>query len=243
MPRSKRSKVVTLTKTKKKGREWKEGLLEQVRKAIEDYPLIYLFKHYNLRNDKLKELRESLPDSKFILGSNKILQVALGKTETDEAKPNLHLISEKLKGQVGLFFTKLSREEVNSSFESFEQEEFARSGARATHDFELSAGPLSGPRGPLEHTMEPQLRKYGLPTKLNKGVIELLADHRVCSEGQILDPNQAALLRVFDVKMSTFRLKLLGCWTAEGETYEELAEDDDDDAAGDEVDIFETVDE
>lgn len=28
----------------------------------------------------------------------------------------------------------------------------------------------------------------------------------------MLDPHQSAILRVFDIKMATFRLKLLGCW-------------------------------
>ena len=40
---------------------------------------------------------------------------------------------------------------------------------------------------------------------------------QVCREGQVLDANQASILRVFGIKMATFRLKLIAGWHAEGE--------------------------
>ena len=59
-------------------------------------------KHTNCHNSR-----------RFVMGSNKMLQVALGKSESDELRTNLSVIASRLKGHSGLFFTKLPREEVS----------------------------------------------------------------------------------------------------------------------------------
>jgi hypothetical protein len=51
---------------------------------------------------------------RFVMGSNKVLQVALGKTPADELATNISRLSAKLAGQVGLLFTRLSKDEVRS---------------------------------------------------------------------------------------------------------------------------------
>ena len=52
---------------------------------------------------------------------------------------------------------------------------------------------------------------------LRQGVVELVSDYTVCKAGDALTPNQAALLRVFEVKQAAFRITPTCRWEAEGE--------------------------
>jgi len=50
--------------------------------------------------------------------------------------------------------------------------------------------PESRATGPLPHTLEPTLRKHGVPSKLNKGIVEVLSDYKVCIAGERLSAHQ-----------------------------------------------------
>lgn len=114
------------------------------------------------------------------MASTKKLQAALGREPEDECRPQVHKLCPYLKGHTALLFTNLPREEVQETFEDFFHEDYARAGATATRTVTLPEGPVEGPGGlAFPHTMEHTLRGHGLPTKLNKGVIELLAAHTV----------------------------------------------------------------
>jgi len=214
MPKSRRDKVVALTQTKKKDREWKGGLIESVREALGTYASVYVFRCANLRNNTFKDLKADLRDtSRFFMGSNKVLQVALGKGPEDEQSDNLHKVSEHVKGHAGLVFTNLTKEDLESTMAKYETNDFARTGAVAPETVTIEKGPVHGAHGGLmEHTLEPTLRKNGMPTKLNRGVIELLADHVVCKEGDFISPQGAILLRLFGRELAAFKMDLLCGW-------------------------------
>ena len=57
--------------------------------------------------------------------------------------------------------------------------------------------------------MQPYLEELGLPTKLNMQKIELLTDVYVCREGQLLNVEQAKLLKLLGHKMGNFKLTIL----------------------------------
>ncbi|KAK9671416.1 hypothetical protein RND81_12G028800 [Saponaria officinalis] len=205
MPKSKRDRPVTLSKTKKKGREHKETVVNSIRDALEKYSSVYVFAFENMRNLKFKEFRDTLKSSRFFLGSNKVMQVALGRSASDEIKPGLHKISKFLRGDSGLLLTNMSEEEVKKAFDDFEAYDFARTGSVATEKVELKEGPLSE----FSHEMEPFLRKQGMPVRLNKGVVELIADFVVCEDGKPLSPESARILRLLGMKQALFKLHLV----------------------------------
>ncbi|KAL7145918.1 hypothetical protein ABFS83_06G006500 [Erythranthe nasuta] len=247
MPKSKRNRPVTLSKTKKKGREHKETVVNSIRDVAEKFDSVYVFTFENMRNLKFKEFRDRLKSSsRFFLGSNKVMQVALGKTAADEIKSGLHKISKVLHGDSGLCFTSLPKEEVIRLFGEYEDYDFARTGSTAAKTVELKEGPLDqlwrrkkklrvkthiykNFRGSkIRRWMEPFLRKQGMPVRLNKGVVELVSDYTVCEEGKHLSPESARILRLLGIKMATFKLHLICRWAPEDfEVYREGLEDSD----------------
>ena len=101
MPRSRREQQVSLTKTAKKGRELKQGIVDEVRKCVDGFTSIYVFSFLNMRSKLIKEVRMDFrKDSRFFMGKNKVMVLALGKSEADEYQNNLREVSKRLKGQV-----------------------------------------------------------------------------------------------------------------------------------------------
>jgi hypothetical protein len=64
-------------------------------------------------------------------------------------------------------------------------------------------------------SLEPQLRKLGLPTQLKNGVVELLQDTIICKKGDTLSPEQCKLL-VSAARSSSSRFSLFAsCFLCE----------------------------
>lgn len=66
MPKSKRAKVVHLTKVDKKGKELTLKLFANVRECLDEYQFCFVFSVDNMRNTYLKDVRSELSDSRFV---------------------------------------------------------------------------------------------------------------------------------------------------------------------------------
>merc|ERR1712070_574651 len=98
MPKSKREQKVTLSKTQKKGRERKVGLMEEVRQCVDQYTTIFVFTASNMRNAALKDVRAALKTSRIFFGRNKLIAAALGRSASDEYRDGLSKVASTLLG-------------------------------------------------------------------------------------------------------------------------------------------------
>lgn len=221
MPKSKRDRPVPLTKTKKRrGQDVKSQLMERVREMVNAYDRILVLCIDNMRSNKLQTLRAELKDSKLLLGKNRLIAKAFGLSAEDELQPNLHRLSRLLRNQKALLFTNRSLASVSEVLSGLTDSDFARSGFVAVNSVELMPGACPQ----WQHSMEPALRKLGLPVRLVKGVVHLERPHLVCRRGRRLNPEQCEVLKLCQYEMAEFRARPLACWdkTAGGRFADDL---------------------
>ena len=152
------------------------------------------------------------------------MAVALGLTPESEPYPNTSLLSPYLRGDRGLLMSPTPPDEILAFFADFCPADYARAGTVAARTFVLPGGTLYSRGGEipaeedvaLAHSLEPHLRKLGLPTRLVKGKVELDGDFTVCREGETLGSGQTTLLKMFGLPIAEFKVEVVAWW--EGKT-------------------------
>lgn len=231
MPRSKRSKLVTLAQTDKKGRENKERIFDEVREALDSFRYVWVLHLDNVRTPVLQEIRTAWNGSKLIMGKRKVLEKALGMKREDEYKENLSKLTKHCSGVTGLLFTNEDTQTVEDYFRSYVRSDYSRPKSKAPLTFELPAGIIYSRGGqippeedvPMVHSLEPTMRnKFKIPTKIKGGKITIESPYLVCEKGQTLDVHQALILKQFGVAAAEFRVKATAYYDNEASTVEEV---------------------
>lgn len=153
------------------------------------------------------------------------MAVALGLTPETACATNINRLTPHLTGAVGLLFTSRTPDSVFEHFANFRPLDYARAGNVSPRDFTIPSGIVYSQAGevpesedePLSHTIEPNLRKLGVPTRLVKGkvTLDMEGGYPVCKKGDVLDSRQTTLLKMFGVAVSPFTVDMKAYWTRE----------------------------
>jgi mRNA turnover protein 4 len=129
-----------------------------------------------------------------------------------------------------LLYTDREPKEVLEFFEEFVEIDFARAGVVASRTFTVPEGVVHSRGGeekveddvPLPHSLEVMVRKWGMPTRLDKGKVMLDQPYTVCEQGRELNSNQTALLKLFGVALAEFKVEVKAYWSAETKQVTEV---------------------
>eukprot|EP00871_Galdieria_phlegrea_P002965 jgi/Galph1/366/GphlegSOOS_G5017.1 len=207
MPTSRRKKHGIIKKQPKNKRLSNADIIQTVEKCLDEFQSIYVLNFDCIRSSVLKELRSNWKDSRFFFGKNKVIRVALGRTEEEEKQKELHKLADCLSGNVGVLFTNRSRKAVFEFFDNFCLTEYPRAGMAAPRSVSLAAGVLD-----LPTELEPRLRSLDVPATINNGEVELTNDIQVCAEGEILSPKTVKILKTLCMPVLEARVGIVGCW-------------------------------
>ena len=153
---------------------------------------------------------------RILFGKTKLMAKALGHNAEEEHLPNVSRLTSHLRGSVGLLFTSQAPDDILGFFSEYIQTDFARAGILAPRSFTVPEGVVYSRAGevpceddvPVSHSLEPTLRKWGMPSKLVKGRVMLDDPYDVCKEGRELNSHQTALLKLFGIPMADFRVQI-----------------------------------
>lgn len=224
MPRSKRSKLVTLAQTDKKGKENKVRIFDEVRESLDSFKYAWVLQLDDVRTPVLQDIRSDWTGSKLLLGKRRVLEKALGDTPEEEYKENSHKLAQLCSGVAGLLFTNESIDTVTAYFSAYTKADYCRANTKAPLDFTLPEGVVYSRGGevpveedvPMSHSMEATLRnRYKIPTKINSGKIYLNKPFVVCKKGDTLNVTQALILKLFGVAAAEFKVPIVAYYEVE----------------------------
>eukprot|EP00392_Amoebophrya_sp_AT5.2_P012889 g12996.t1 len=219
MPKSKRVRQVALTKVKKvDGKERKDGLIEKIQDAVDEYKHALVLTVENQRNELIKQIRlhftkkgaAEKKGGRLFMGNNNVIKLALGNSPANEIADKIHYLGEKIQGECALLCSDMDPSEVQRFFTEFQKETFARGGTVATETYTIPQGELA-----LPFSMEQHLRSLGLPTILKDGKIQMLSEHVVCREGKPITVDQAQILKLMGRQTAVFRMTPIAVWSKE----------------------------
>ncbi len=64
MPKTKRNRVIALTKVKKKGKSLKEELIKKIRDAADKYKRMFVFKYQHMSTNPFRKIQNEFTNSK-----------------------------------------------------------------------------------------------------------------------------------------------------------------------------------
>eukprot|EP01120_Amphizonella_sp_Union-15-10_P000390 TRINITY_DN1039_c0_g1_i1.p1 TRINITY_DN1039_c0_g1~~TRINITY_DN1039_c0_g1_i1.p1 ORF type:complete len:330 (-),score=78.81 TRINITY_DN1039_c0_g1_i1:70-1059(-) len=180
----------------------KQSYTTRITKIFDQYQQILVVGIDNIGSDHMQQIRRSTRGlCEIVCGKNTLIRRAIRLQL--KANPSLEALSPHVKGNVALVFTKESLAKVRTKLLELKVEAPAKPGS-------IAPNPVVVPKGAtgLEPTKTSFLQALNIPTKINRGQIEILNDKVLVEAGQKVGPSEATLLQMLKINPFSYGLTI-----------------------------------
>ncbi|KAF9048455.1 60S acidic ribosomal protein P0 [Panaeolus papilionaceus] len=185
------------------GRAEKQVYFEKLKELLNTYPSIFIVNVDNVGSNQMHQIRVSLRGKGVVLmGKNTMVRRAL-RTVLAEF-PQFERLLPYVRGNIGFVFTDGDLKEVRDLIVANKVAAPARAGAFAPKDVTVPASNTG-----MEPGKTSFFQALGIPTKIARGTIEIIADVKVVTAGTRVGPSEAALLNMLNISPFTYGMTVV----------------------------------
>lgn len=192
-------------------KEEKMKKIEELKKMLDEYPMIALIDMNKLPSKQLQEIRKKLRRDVVIKSMTKtVLKFAIKAS----GKKDIQELEKIIPKQPAVAFSKLDVFKFYSIADSLKFPIFAKEGDVTQNDVFVSAGPTNLLAGPAIS----ELTKAGIPAGVEEGKIAVKKDTVVAKKGTVISKILANALRKLGIEPISIGLNITGVF-GEGKIY------------------------
>jgi len=180
--------------------EWKSKYFLKLLNALDEYDKFFIVGVDNVGSNQMQQIRISLRGSaEVLMGKNTMMRkIIRGRLDQN---PALEKVLPHIVENVGFVFTKDDLPEVRDKLLANQKPAAAKAGAMAPKD--VFVEPLTTTLGPEKTSF---FQALNIPTKITRGTIEILAQTKMCVEGERVGASEATLLAMLNIMPFSYGL-------------------------------------
>jgi len=169
---------------------------------LEEYNRVLIVTADNVGSNQMQKIRKAMRGKAVLLmGKNTMIRKAM--RDQLVKTPSLEYLLPYVKGNIGLVFTNGDLADIRTKLTELKIQAGAKAGSIAPVEVIVPAGNTG-----QEPTKTSFFQALSIPTKINRGTIEILNDIHLLTVGQKVSLSQAALLQMLGVRPFQYGLKV-----------------------------------
>jgi len=169
---------------------------------LDEYSKILIVTADNVGSNQMQQIRRAMRGKAVLLmGKNTMIRKAI--RDHLEKTPSLEGLFPFIKGNIGFVFTNGDLSEIRNKLTELKVEAAAKAGAISPVDVIVPAGNTG-----QEPTKTSFFQALSIPTKINRGTIEIINDIHLLKPNQKVTLSQAALLQMLGVRPFKYGLQV-----------------------------------